>query len=709
VEEEVKIFKEIANDYNTSKGDKSDDVGDSKSRKKSPRIGILNTQRIITGNKFSTEKCELPSGNVLTFFCRELMEAIKEEWDRCRFSTDAHGFKFIQKCIQGGIVYPSNSSPPLMAQADDSTSAVNLTNNAIFTTSRAKHAIQWVSNHLVEDLNAAGSNIGNQGGSGGWVCCEVIPGSFSCGVLCKRRFSNEAGLRQHRTAMHAPRGTWLCRSCGGDCITSQARTQHERYCGDASHDLSSTGAKQHGPGVGKRGNSSSKSKVVPQQTDLISTSSVVPALSVINIKDLPPHIKPLLRDPRQTARTGGGANKKNKERYIYAYRGVCRQARKGHDRWQSQISFGGTNHYLGTFDSEWDAAAVYAWAHWILYGKEATLKAQKEGEEAAASWEKEKKLIAEGKLVPGSAESENVNAKQGRAKKRKAVSSAANAQVSSGKSSSTSSSKKAGISATTPKTSKKSSQLVVAKAPVLLHSLSTSVKLPMDKLLPLAIERLTKFHERRRENLATNTTDTQMANTIPVCQPVPSGLDVDFPTGYALLMGLSATQFNWSPSPLLPDDDAAQGLLQCEYGLNGTNDSFLTIIRGNTCILGQLSLEMQSSINHLGMTSAILELGGPAGMIDCNVGGPVGICAPMCVRLSRQPRKKKDPYSESNFSLTVLNESDVVTVNGQRVPAGDERSFNLMNGDIISVGPRVFLFSLPLQASTFSSSDSLNT
>jgi len=109
-----------------------------------------------------------------------------------------------------------------------------------------------------------------------------------------------------------------------------------------------------------------------------SASNVVPALSVINIKvsfacayvlvsfpvcllvcpfayqDLPPDVKPLLRDPRQTSRTGG-----NSKRHIYAYRGVCRQARKGHDRWQSQISFMGVNHYLGTFDSEWDAAAIY--------------------------------------------------------------------------------------------------------------------------------------------------------------------------------------------------------------------------------------------------------------------------------------------------------------------------------------------------------------
>jgi hypothetical protein len=84
------------------------------------------------------------------------------------------------------------------------------------------------------------------------------------------------------------------------------------------------------------------------------SASVIPALSVININDLPKGVKPLLRDPRQTSRTGG-----NSKRHVYAYRGVCRQARKGHDRWQSQISFLGVNHYLGTFDSEWDAAAIY--------------------------------------------------------------------------------------------------------------------------------------------------------------------------------------------------------------------------------------------------------------------------------------------------------------------------------------------------------------
>jgi hypothetical protein len=39
-----------------------------------------------------------------------------------------------------------------------------------------------------------------------------------------------------------------------------------------------------------------------------------------------------------------------------------------------------------------------AWAHLILYGEEATKQAQKEGEEAAAAYEQEKRDIAAGKI-----------------------------------------------------------------------------------------------------------------------------------------------------------------------------------------------------------------------------------------------------------------------------------------------------------------------
>lgn len=41
---------------------------------------------------------------------------------------------------------------------------------------------------------------------------------------------------------------------------------------------------------------------------------------------------------------------------------------------------------------------IIAWAHLILYGEEATRVAQKEGEEAAAAYEQEKRDIAAGKI-----------------------------------------------------------------------------------------------------------------------------------------------------------------------------------------------------------------------------------------------------------------------------------------------------------------------
>ena len=372
------------------------------------------------------------------------------------------------------------------------------------------------SGHVCEEIVTASSTTSS--GAGGTVSG---PAAYRAAVRCGRTFGSEQGLRQHMAALHAPPGTWLCRTCGSDCGTSQARTHHERTCGTAPGSGSggagegASGSSNTGGGIptvgqgvgskgggkqaggvavgssggsatpkdkdgslavpgwrgvwvnpagkhfikikGKRltedmpegksndGGSSNKSNGPVQLFDSVEeaakrfdriskgrglgssselnyredgsrivyedsaavaaagrglemlgggASSVVPALSVINIKDLPKHVKPLLRDPRQTSRTGG-----NSKRYVYAYRGVCRQARKGHDRWQSQISFGGTNHYLGTFDSEWDAAAIYAWAHLILYGEEATKKAQKEGEEAASAYEQEKKDIAAGKIV----------------------------------------------------------------------------------------------------------------------------------------------------------------------------------------------------------------------------------------------------------------------------------------------------------------------
>lgn len=58
--------------------------------------------------------------------------------------------------------------------------------------------------------------------------------------------------------------------------------------------------------------------------------------------------------------------------------------------------------YLRTFSVSIYLHYIYtplAWAHLILYGEEETKKAQKQGEEAVAAYEQEKKDIADGKII----------------------------------------------------------------------------------------------------------------------------------------------------------------------------------------------------------------------------------------------------------------------------------------------------------------------
>lgn len=128
-----------------------------------------------------------------------------------------------------------------------------------------------------------------------------------------------------------------------------------------------------------------------KQNPSSATSGSKPDLSVISLKNLPPYIKPLLRDPNLPVKKG---------HQMYKYLGICRQLRKNNCVWQSQISFDGVNHYLGTFKSEKDAAAIYAWAHLILYGEEATKEVQRLGEEATAVFEQKQKDKAEGMVPP---------------------------------------------------------------------------------------------------------------------------------------------------------------------------------------------------------------------------------------------------------------------------------------------------------------------
>jgi hypothetical protein len=461
-------------------------------------IGLTARHRLITSSKLLIQNPKnsapdvLPVSGLLNFVVPHFAEAVREEWDRSRIGNDdasmrhfqklltrslvVHApkvedqsvFKLAMKTLQGDMEDPIRSKDPKIPK--------NIADEKFIidgkVASSRRSALQWLG--PVEDswlryelgsvnfgpiLSAMKASLNY-----GHICEEIVTASsvttgatgqifgnvaYKLAVRCGRSFGSEQGLRQHLSTHHAPPGTWLCRTCKADCVTSQARTHHERSCGQPS---AGSGSATDVPvatsdGVSKRGVGKKKVKTskgddaikeekdadgsirvpsyrgvwvdqagkyfVKTNTDRlcgkdggtltfekideaakkyddlvkskdknekvesnfksdgtrivyedVSTSStaslgggsasVIPALSVININDLPKGVKPLLRDPRQTSRTGG-----NSKRHVYAYRGVCRQARKGHDRWQSQISFLGVNHYLGTFDSEWDAAAIY--------------------------------------------------------------------------------------------------------------------------------------------------------------------------------------------------------------------------------------------------------------------------------------------------------------------------------------------------------------
>ena len=77
---------------------------------------------------------------------------------------------------------------------------------------------------------------------------------------------------------------------------------------------------------------------------------------VLDLSGVPDDIAPM---PRQ--RTTGPVTSSK-------FRGVCRSKRTATDKWQAQISYGGTNYYLGLFDSEEEAGVAYARAHFKFYG-----------------------------------------------------------------------------------------------------------------------------------------------------------------------------------------------------------------------------------------------------------------------------------------------------------------------------------------------------
>ena len=424
---------------------------------------------------------------------------------------------------------------------------------------------------------------------------------------------------------------------------------------------------------------------------------------------MPKDVKPLLRDPRQTSRTGG-----NSKRHVYAYRGVCRQARKGHDRWQSQISFGGTNHYLGTFDSEWDAAAVYAWAHLILYGEEATKKAQQEGEEAAAAYEREKAAIAAGEVLPpppkpekkkkpkrkaASADGNESATKKTKAETGKTASNTSNSSSASNNksnttttanntsNSSTGTKKKRATPEKKPKPEGPLSSVLskgVTKAPI-LASRKEFESTTDQELMAMVATRLKSTRTNGYRVLDGACLDDIQPEHRP-CLHLPEFKDTPAHPGLAVLIGLNPTYFGWMVDTFVPtcdfDDnnheDRAVNALNKEYDSNGRNVSFRSALQGPVCVLGSANEQASTA---LGLPPP--PLGSTVGTVDCHVGS---YCSPAAAVIQ---------YVGGSLRITASgNSKDCVTRNGERI-FRSTWPLAIQHGDVCTIGARVFVVLLP--------------
>lgn len=884
-------------------------------------IGLTARHRIMTASSFvmkhrtATELVSISA--LIDFVAPQFAEVVKEEWDRSKIAADKESMRHFLKLVARSVIVhhadddetkqdlyklalqgltgrlpeaKRSEDPPVPEVIEDE----RFVSSGMVAFSR-RASLQWLGvptkSWLRYELGSANFEpileaikVSN---NSGFFCEEITTASstttsgatgqvagtmaYRLAVRCGRHFGSEPGLRQHIAAHHAPAGTWLCRTCSSDCVTSQARTHHERTCGQPVNgtlasfrkcsdfgyvysvfahiqlypsDLSGASGDSIGSTVGAtptvgqgsksksvvgkkksgRGGATKSAAVVKEERDPdgsirvpgyrgvwvnpqgkhfvkvdgkslkrktgkdkillldtveeaakkydeivsktnkaentkvelnynpdgsrivyediapASTSSlggsattVVPSLSVINIRDLPRDVKPLLRDPRQTSRTGG-----NSKRHVYAYRGVCRQSRKGHDRWQSQISFMGTNHYLGTFDSEWDAAAIYgecfgkcillnpsllsdlclllnvlvfvssiqAWAHLILYGEEATRQAQKEGEEAAAAYEQEQKDIAAGKIPEPPPKPEKKKKPPVKKKQKKPAS------VASSGDGETKTKRKRKSTTPSPVEKKprkeKKARTVPAKnekeamAPTLAKGVTKNpmlaprgdlLLLKDDNLIDIASERL---KAARKDTTKTSSVDEYLRPCLPghmITDDIHSDSFIDG-AGGALLLGLSPSMFGFDlqdfveSCQLSSEQDVmlALQLLAVEYDDDGTNEKFRSLIQGSICTIGCASKTTQLMYHKLGLGT--VPLGGYVGKLDCHIGGTPGSCS------ERAAVIRYIPTETSDFQFTCMSDEDIVTLNGRRLST-NIGSFPIFHGDICSVGARVFVFILP--------------
>jgi hypothetical protein len=165
-----------------------------------------------------------------------------------------------------------------------------------------------------------------------------------------------------------------------------------------------------------------------------------------------------------------------------------------------------------------------------------------------------------------------------------------------------------------------------------------------------------------------------------------------FPSGYAMLLGLPSEDFGWDPEAFVEsiklsnrsEEEYLLALLRSECSLN---TRFKTIIQGTSCFIGKAPQYLEQAAATLGFFG--IDVGGTIGHVDCNIGGISGSCreTASCIYYCN---------IRNGFFFTSCSEDDIVTLNGKRLKAS-MGTLQLRNGDICSVGSRVFMFILPIE------------
>lgn len=343
-----------------------------------------------------------------------------------------------------------------------------------------------------------------------------------------------------------------------------------------------------------------------------------------------------------------------------------------------------------------------------MYGEEATRTAQREGEEAAAAYEQEKKDIAAGKIVPAPPKPEKKNpkpkTKKGEKKKVKEKKGEKNAD---GKTATMKSKKrKLSIENKAPEVEKKRIKIKgkpgrkptgeESIAPILMKGVYRAFSLTSERFLNVTVEDMIasavpRMVAARNANYCVSSDQNRSApvdDMLRPCLPQSAESAKNDQAGAALLLGLSSKLFGWDVNAFVSSrvfdsvelEKNATSALTSEVA---TNESFRTLLQGPLCVIGNASPSIRKAHKQLGLGA--IPIGGPVGEIDCHIGGTLLSCSETAAAI------RFASTSASDFQFAALNDEDIVTLNGKRITPG-MGSFPLFSEDICTVGARVFVF-----------------